>query len=659
MDEMTEKEREQLQRFETLRRLACAVLLRRLWAPLLVGVLAFAALCGVLYRRALAADRFEARAVFLFHPRATEHIKALEAKEVFQILFRRTLKDGLAERLMGEGASDAFRRRLYRTVEFRPEGSDPNIFNALVRAPTAQAAIERANAFAEVCLKAYAAYREADLGRWTETTEARRRELLARLDALAKEEEALDRGARVARPRQELARLDEALDRQKTALAEARVRLAKETAQLRRLEADWAEIPAAVVAHAGALRRRLAARDALDAEIAAAEGVYTERNPRLLVLRERRAALLAQDAAFCASNGVEGVARATIEKVDARAEALKQATARAEAARETCAALEAEIAGNARAVARLQEVLPGYARIDRRRELLQRALAEVEDIVSDIRYLRASVKDDLALVEPVASAEETAPLTRKKQMLAFMGACVAAGFAAVLLVLLDLLLGRVRDAAELALHPELNVLGSLPPETAPFASREEEKRILDGFSYRFTSAMASARTIVVGRLPGASYSRRLHDSFDWNCAMAGRRLLRVEIVSARGFAAPDGAETLGGLALKGASAFFPVQDDTRLSPGEVELLKSDVKALGARFDLFVFGRRRPLARHSIYFEQMAKLCDCALLFVGAGATPRAALRAPLALRRRVGKPFFAVVSDERSWSKVRGTGEYE
>ena len=654
-DEMTAREREQLQRFETFRRLACAILLRRFWVPLAAFALAFLALDAVVLDRARRADRFEARAVLLYHPRTAERVKALDRKDVFQILFRPTLKDALAATLSGAAATDALRQRLRQTVAFRQERDSPNTFNVVVRAESEASAVERANAFAELCLKEYAAYRAADLRRWMETIDEQRKKLQGRLEELDAEEDRLVRATHQPLPERELDRLDETLGKQKAALAEAGVRRAKETARLKRLRADLAAtVPAAALGRLDELKRAQTELAKAEDDVVAAEALYTERNPRLVVARERRDALAAKYAAFCQAQGLGAIGRDDVAKAETLAGQIRATEAQEAAAREMCEALQSEIDRNARSLAQIQEAVPTYARLRHRREAIQEALAGTEDTVADIRYLQASIPSDFTLVEPVKTAEETPLRTRKKTVAVVLGAGVAAGLVTLLVVLLDVLFGRVRDAREVAFDPEARVLGSLPPPEVPFASEQEEKRALDGIYYRFNREAGERRTVLVARLPGAAYSRPLHDVFDWNCAMGGRRFLRIEIVAAQDFAVTDDLRPLGGLLLKGASAFFPVQDVSRLSPGELQLLANDVKTLGETYDVFVLGRRLPLSNHSIYFEQMLRFCDCAVLFVGAHRTPRASLRQALLRRKEAGKPLFAVVSGERDFEKIRG-----
>lgn len=653
MDEMTDLEQEQLKKFETFRRLVQAIVLRRFWIPLLAAALVFVGLYAFLYARALKSDRFESRAVLLFHPRESEHIRPMDQKELFQILFRRSLKEKLATTLRGADAPDWFRQMLLRTVEFSKDDHQPNVFNVIVRASSAEAAIERANAFAQLCLQEYASYRNADLKRWAETAETRRKELTERLVALDKEEDELAENTRLPQPRQELDRLNESLKQQKLALADATIRLTKETSQLKNLRRDLGEIPPSVVDHVEDLKHYIAAFEKIEAEIAEAEALYTEKNPRLIVVRERRANLQAKYEAFCRLYGIGTVDFTILSRVETLENSIKEAETRVDVARETCEALKREIANGAQDIAKLQEIIPNYDRIRRRRETVQQSLTEIEDNVSDIQYLKASVETDFSLIEPVNSAEETVPMSKKKLILILMASVVAGGGFSLFVVLIEILFGRVYDLREVSYYPELQPLGSLPPVGRTFSSEADEKRVLDRIYYKFHTAAENVRTMFVGRLPGGEFSKRLHDELDWNCAMGGRRLLRVEVVSAMDFEVTDKMSAMGGLVLQGRNqAFFPVGDISRFSPGEMMLLENDIKELEEKYDFFVIGRRVQLSNESIFFEQMLSFCDCSTIFVGSRRTSRQALRRAIQRQKRSGKAMFVVVSDERNMEIV-------
>ena len=654
MEELSDSELEQMKKFEMLRRLGTAILLRRIWIPVVVFVAMFCSLFVVVGRRAQFAERFEAHAVLFFRPRATEHARAATQDEVVQILLRRTIREKLADRLAGGEASDGFRGTIARVTEFQVDERSHDVFYVIARASTAQAAVERVNLFASVCLEEYAQFRNADLDVVLKTAEETKRTLTERLEDLDKEEDALNRKMAFANPKQTLGRLNDAIQQRKTALSEANVRLAREMASQRKFESDLALLPKDLVDGIATVKALLQDIDKAGTEVSDAETRYTEKNPKLIVARERLATFKAKFKAFCEKHGIDSIDSVTIEKIETMLKGAADAKAQTELAQETTEALKTELAKDEAEARRLQEIVPNYDRLQRRRDAFHAALSDVEDTLADIRFQKTSIPQDLTLVEPVRVPDETPMMTPKKMILMFILSGGLAGGVLALIFIWEFLFGRVHDVRELTFFPEIVPLGALPPEKRNFASQQDEKRVLDGMLYRFHGGLASIRTLLVARLPGGVYSKRLHFSLDWNCAMCGKRVLRIEFVASREFEMTDDMVPLGGIVMGRNWAFFPVSDISRLEPSELTLLESDLKSLAPKYDLFVFGRKQAISDDSIFYEQMVKLCDAVALFVGTRKTPRRSLRRAVALQKKFGKPVYAVMTDEKSWRLVRG-----
>lgn len=655
MEETSQNELEQMKKFEMLRRLGTAILLRRLWIPIVVFLVAFAALFVVIGRRAQFAERFEAHAVLFFRPRTTEHARAASNDEVIQILLRRSLKEKVADKIVGGEATEGFRGTMARVAEFRVDERSLGVFYVVARATTAADALKRANTYADVCLEEYALYRNGDLDVLFKTAEESKAEILKRLKEIDVEEDELNRKTRFAQPKQELARLNDAILRQKTSLSEANVRLAREAAQARKTEGDLAIYPKDLVAAIDTVKDLLSDLDKARTDVADAESRYTERNPKLVVAHERLATLRARVEALCRKHGIDTIDAITVEKIESLVKELAATKAQVELAQETTEALEAEIKKNDDEVKRLQELAPAYERLQRRRDGFNASLAEIEDTLSDLRYQRSAIPHDLTIVEPVRVPDETPPMTPKKMILMVMIAGVFAGASLFFAFVWEILFGRVYDVKELTYYPDLVTLGALPPDDVPFPSEHDEKRVMDGLYYALRPGLDSARLLFVARLPGGDYARRFHTAVEWNCAMCGKRLLFVEFVVSRDFTMTDEMKPIGGgLVLFHSRAYFPVNDISRLSPSELTLLETDLKTLAKTYDLFVLGRDLPVSDSSIFFEQMATLCDVVEIFVGKGRTSRHALRQALKIQKECGKPLYAVLSGETNWKTIQG-----
>ena len=654
MADTTENDLEQMKKFETLRRLLTAIVLRHVGVSALLFLLAFAWVFSTVLKRARYFERFEAAGVLFFRPRTTEHVPPAGHDETIQVLLRYTLREKVADRLAGGEASLNFRQTIAGTTDFIVDPRSGNVFYLVARATTADEAVRRATAFADVCLEEYAHYRGADLGVALKTAEDSRNEILKRLKELDDEEDALNRKTDFAQPQHELARLNETVQRQKTALSEANVRLARETSQRRKIESDLAAWPKDFVSGIESVKALLGDLDKARDDVAAAESRYTEKNPKLIVAREQFAALKTRFQEIARRYGIQTLDQLTVDRIIEMVKDLSDLKSQVDLAQETTEALQSEIAKNETEVKRLQELVPAFERLQRRREAFNKSLAEIDNRLADVRYQRQAIPQDLTLIEPVRQPREKPLLTPKKMILVTMLAGGVGFGSLVLFVLLDLLFGRVRDLRELTYYPELSPLGALPPDDVKFKSEADEKRVLDGIYYRFRPGIDASRILFIARLPGGKFSRRLHDALNWNCAMCGKRVLHVEFVVSRDFEVTDDMEPLGGLVMGRNSAFFPVNDISRLSPSELTLLESDVKSLAKKYDLFVLGRRQPLSDDSIFFEQMAHFCDIIELFVGKRKTPRRCLRRAIQRQRDCGKTMYVVLSGEKNWRAIRG-----
>ncbi len=655
MEETSQNELEQMKKFEMLRRLGTAILLRRIWIPAVIFLIAFVALFIVIGRRAQFAERFEAHAVLFFRPRATEHARAASIDEVIQILLRRSLKEKVADKIAGTEATEGFRATMARVAEFRVDERSLGVFYVVARATTAEDALKRANVYADVCLEEYALYRNGDLDVLFKTAEESRAEILKRLHEIDLEEDELNKKTHFAQPKQELARLNDAILRQKTSLSEANVRLAREASQKRKTESDLAIYPKDLVSAIDTVKELLSDLDKARTEVADAESRYTARNPKLIVARERLATLRTRVEALCKKHGIDSIDAITVEKIESLVKELAATKAQVELAQETTEALQAEIKKNDEEVKRLQELAPAYERLQRRRDGFNASLAELEDTLSDLRYQRSAIPHDLTIVEPVRVPDETPPLSPKKMILMVMISGVFAGASLFFVFVWEIVLGRIHDVKELTFYSDLVTLGALPPDDVPFPSAHDEKRVMDGLYYAFRQGLDASRLLFLARLPGGDYVRRFHTAIEWNCAMCGKRILFIEFVDSHQFTMTDEMKPIGGGLVQFRSrGYFPVNDISRLSPSELTLLETDLKTLAKTYDLFVLGRDLPVSDSSIFFEQMVTLCDIATVFVGKGRTSRHAIRQVIKQQKASGKTIYAVLSGETNWKTIQG-----
>ena len=98
---------------------------------------------------------------------------------------------------------------------------------------------------------------------------------------------------------------------------------------------------------------------------------------------------------------------------------------------------------------------------------------------------------------------------------------------------------------------------------------------------------------------------------------------------------------------------LPLTSRKFLVSSELELLKNDFNVLRDRYDYIFIRHSGTLRRSELFLEQIAALCDCALIGVGAGRTPRKSLRRLLTLQLKINIPVMTVLteSSERKLKK--------
>ena len=154
---------------------------------------------------------------------------------------------------------------------------------------------------------------------------------------------------------------------------------------------------------------------------------------------------------------------------------------------------------------------------------------------------------------------------------------------------------------------------------------------------------------MVGTLPGSKIPSEMFDAFEWNYAMAGKRMLTLNMVLANSFNDPDYVcDDLSIITYSGSKGYLPVTSKRLLAPTEVELLKRDLQTLRKSYDLIMIRHSASLRRDLLFIEQIATLCDGSVVAVGAGKTRRKSLRLLSAIHEKTKLPIMVILSDSSS-----------
>ena len=212
----------------------------------------------------------------------------------------------------------------------------------------------------------------------------------------------------------------------------------------------------------------------------------------------------------------------------------------------------------------------------------------------------------------------------------------------ILVVVLELLSGKVRGGREVAAYDGINFIGSLPrPGAMPEA---EEQEVMGVVAMRALLAGKDAKTVLLCRLPGAEMDRGFSEKMDYMASMSGASCFLLDVVSQDGFVPPEGAEQMLGISRSGQRGWFPAVNRFAMAPTEQELVRADLASLGETFDNVFVRMEGGVRIGGTFFDQLLELCGAAMLFVGTGSTSRRVFAYARRHLKASGKPVIAIAT---------------
>ena len=190
-DNLIESEAEQIRRFNALQKVALGILAKWKWVILLAFVASyFSALSFLVWHSAKSVHRFSAETKLLYAPRKIEGFSSMDNKQLMSVLDRRSLKRKVGTVVpMPRSEQECLSMDMEVTQSRRPD----NIFTLKAQSGTWEGAVQKVNAYADILLKEYVAYRTRDLEMQREAID-RRKENVRKQIAEIESEETLVRG---------------------------------------------------------------------------------------------------------------------------------------------------------------------------------------------------------------------------------------------------------------------------------------------------------------------------------------------------------------------------------------------------------------------------------------------------------------------------------
>ena len=640
-EELTEEEQARLKSFVAFQKVVLGIVLR--WWPIVLVVFCavFALLSACLVMKASkSVKRYEAKTKLLFSPKKVLRVEAISDRQLMSILDRPSLKRRIADSVAMDGME-----RTCLSVDMKLEQAKrpTNLLKITAASRTLKGAVEKANAYANILIDEYVAFRTKDLDDWRVSLEARRKQLVDGIAEIDAEESALTTRSGVLTPKEALIALNTLLSDQRRNESALGVDLANEQLKERKLSADVGGSGPAVMANAQAIRRRIDALAAIDAELVTLRERYTDINPKVAGKVQEREERVAELKEFLKAKGAEGLDIDKIDQVEKAAGELADCATRIEAIVQKRGALEQEIKDNEKKAASLAAMVQDYDRIESRRADILASLRDIDDQIGGIAYAESSLKNDLRQIERAGGAGDNGPFGIKQTAISAVGALACCGALMFLVVVVELVFGKVRGGGEIKVYDGINFLGSLPK--GGVMKGEEEREVMGVVALKALLAGKDAKTILVCRLPGAVPSKEFRDVVDYTASMSGTTSFLLDIVSQGSFTPPEGAEQMLGVTRSGSHGWFPAANRFAMAPTELELLKVDIATLSESFDNVFIRMEGGVRVGGTFFDQLLELCGGALLLVGAGKTPRSVFAYARRHLKASGRPVLAIATD--------------
>jgi uncharacterized protein (UPF0335 family) len=639
-EELTEEERARLRGLIAFQKLVLGIALRWWWLFAAVFLALLTLFSAFLWMRgARSVNRYEAKTRLMYSPKKVSRIDNLGDKQMMTILERGSLK----RRVLDYVDMDMM-ERMCLTVDMKIEQSrrQSNLFTLTAASKTKKGAYAKVNAYADILIDEYVSYRSKDLETWRDSLEVRRKNLMDQISDIDAEEAAFKTTTGALSPKESLLALNALLSDQRKNDSALGVEAANEELKKHKLEDIVGDVGATVLANAATIRKKAAAIASIDAELVQLREKYTDLNPKVAGKLQERNEKVLEFEDFLKSKGVEGVELDKIDQIEKAAGEFADCVTRLEVVEQKRAALAKEIADNEKRASELAKIVMDYERIEVRRADLTAAVRDVDDQLSGISYAIGALRNDLRQIERSNGADDNGPFGSKKAIFAFGGAFVVAGGMLFVIIVLELLFGKVRDGREIAIYDGISYLGSIPKSGS--MPEDEAREAMGVVSLKTLLAVKDAKTIFACRLPGAEPNMTFAETMDFTATMSGASSFLLDIVAQPNFTPPEGAEEMIGVVRNGQRGWFPAVNRFALAPTELQMLKADIASLVESFDN-IFIRIEGVVRvGGTFFDQLLELSDAVLLMVGAGTTPRSSFAFARRHLKSSGKLVMAIAA---------------
>ena len=644
MEETTKQELERINKLDQIRKQIQLILGSHIYLLLIAFLLFLAVTISYVYMHVVSSPyRYTARLALHYYPKETGSVKAYDDRFVVQICSSATLKERFFLALNNREFEDMYPSSpISIAVEMKKKSRNIDI---VIQTHTEREAIVFTNAYAQMCIQDYIERRTNDLQNWEDSMKKKKDDIFEQIQEINKEKESLISPINIIDPDKDNEKLRIELTNQLSRKVNINYVIHNLESRHKRLKTEIDTVNPMLLEHKNVIFEMTTDLKKIDKEISVTQGLYTANNPKMLALLSRRAELQAKYDNFLKQHNITESDIETLSSIEKLKADFKAVDTELEDKKDELLVVENEIEENQKRVSQLSQVMPRYKECEQMIKSLYDSLKKIDASLSDINYLILLVKDDLFLTDEVTAAVSESPLRKKFIALAIFIAFVLASFVALLLCFLDYFFGKISNEKEMMLPPELHYLGKLPASKSLLVSDIAKELFFNTVCHKFQHDVTEHHVVLTGALPGSKIMDEFYSAIEWNYAMAGKKFLTIDMVSADDIDDSLQLNETGIVAYSGSKGILPMTSPNYIMPAEQELLKEDLRVLLKTYDLIFFRQKTLFNDDDLFLEQFSPLCDGLLVVVGLNQTYRKTLRSVIAFQKEMGLPIMTLLSD--------------
>ena len=644
MEELSEQELEQLKRLTLIRNQLQIILKSHLLLALIAFVLLLAGILTCLYLRVtLSSSRYVARISMHYYPKQPGKIPPFQENFMYQQFNRPALRTQFFN-AVNTGEFDGLTPT--GAVMVKVEKKKNSSFAVVVHARSEREAVAYTNGYAQLCLDDYIKKRTEVLQNWGEGLKEKKHDVFRQIQEINLEKEKLTAPHHIVSPEEDYERLRVALAERREALAKLKFSRINLQNRWKRLQESLKKINPMLLEQKQAIQEQLEELKRLEKEIAHAQELYTDENPKLKGLLAREKLQRARFNTFLKTCGLTEKDILMLETAENLNTEMKNLQAELDSKDEEIQVLESEIAVERKIIEGITAMLPRYRELVQHSMSLKDSLQKLDEELADINHLLVLVRDDLFISEQAVDAVAQKPFRKKNLAIAVFAAAALSGFLVVIVVLLDLLFGNVTSEREMTLRSELTYLGKLPVSEKMFRSSAAKDLIFNAVCLHLQNALEDMHVVLAGALPGAKLLPEFFSAVEWTYAMSGKKILFIDVILADNIDddTPVSSDT-GIVAYSGNKGVLPIASKKYIAPTEQELLRQDLVVLRKKYDIIIFRHSFSFRHDRLFLDRFIPLCDSMLVAIGLAKTPRKNLRLLADIQQKSHVKIMTVLTD--------------